>query len=333
MLYKIWEKNSGDYHQNNTVTITSILSCNRKVFLERRVPYHESPDKLWYSIRGTALHEVLDPHGKLKDWVSEKRFHRSLTDPDSECPDCKGTGYVKHAHMKHEEPCGCCHIGGQIDGLDLKTMTVYDKKSIGDNGLAFIKGGAKDKHILQVNIYRWVMKDGIIHDKELSKPEKTNFEKRGYIVSDPVAESHGHIRVSVPVENLKIQYMSMMQVVETGGLLRDKTRLLVSPPEKNVTEVSRRVLSTSSDRRTGAQTSSYELVYRVPEIPVMEDDIIRDFVLEQRKALIEGFKTGTPPGMAGDDERRWLCGFCPVKAYCDKINENTDKIFVFPMEG
>lgn len=122
-----------DYHKGDVITATSCLGCIRETYLTRTYPYYATIAQLYYSWRGTLTHHIFE-RPKLVDWKSEEQFSKEL--------DIDGKP-VK--------------LTGKIDGYDARSKALQDFKTIGDKGLMFvIKQGAKDDHIAQVNIYKWL---------------------------------------------------------------------------------------------------------------------------------------------------------------------------------
>lgn len=123
-----------DYHKGNLISPTSLLGCLRETYLTREYNYFATVSQLYYSWRGTLIHSVLN-RPKLKNWVSEKTYKKTLALNKKKAVTIKGT----------------------IDGYDELTFTLWDIKTIGDRGLNFIiKDGAKKEHVEQLNIYRWL---------------------------------------------------------------------------------------------------------------------------------------------------------------------------------
>ena len=120
---------SHDYHQGDVITATSMLGCLRETYLQRKYGYYSPVQSIFYSWRGTLAHSIFETT-ELSNWLAEERYERELD------------GII---------------ISGQIDGYDQVIQRLYDIKTIKDVGLSYvIKSGAKDDHIMQASIYRWL---------------------------------------------------------------------------------------------------------------------------------------------------------------------------------
>lgn len=145
IIDSILEIARADYHKDDVITATSCLGCLRETYLSRTCDYYASISQLYYSWRGTLIHNIVE-RPELANWVAEERYSKTLMVGDK-----------------------AIEISGKIDGYDLKEQTLHDFKTIGDKGMAFIiKSGAKEDHISQVNIYKWlcphkIKKLGIIY--------------------------------------------------------------------------------------------------------------------------------------------------------------------------
>ncbi len=140
-------------HTEDYISVTSLLGCMRQTYLSRLYDIYVSPKKLWWSLRGQLIHAILED--QPGDIMVEKVF--SIVVEGIE-------------------------IFGKIDYYNPKTKHLQDFKTTGDRGIPFIlKGGGKEDHISQVNIYKVLL------------------EENGY-----------------PVDKLSIIYMSLMEAFSTG---------------------------------------------------------------------------------------------------------------------
>lgn len=303
----------------STISVTGLLGCLRKTQLERIIPYYQTPDKLWYSLRGTSLHSVLDPGNELGGWLSEMRFHKFTGPPIPECVFCKGSGWIRIAHNRvtlKDEPCGCCSISGQIDGYDATTQTLYDKKSIGDSGLVYIKDGAKQPHILQVNIYKWLLNGGYVHN--LSFEDRIKFTKGGGVVlKTQDTLKNKWLQVDLKVRRLVVQYFTMMHVVLTGGELKQKTSFIKTPPNTHVNEINREVLRSYLSGNT--EMKLWQLTYKVPEVPILPESDVVSFINAKKQDMVNALQTNTPAPMCDEETQKWLCDFCGVRNICQEM--------------
>jgi hypothetical protein len=61
------------------ISVTSLLGCHRKTYLERRYEYFEPLEWLWYRFRGHLLHAIAERSTKdNSDYISEKRYFKEI---------------------------------------------------------------------------------------------------------------------------------------------------------------------------------------------------------------------------------------------------------------
>lgn len=111
------------------ITVTQLLGCPRKVFLEKGNDYCQTPLDNWPAFRGTIVHSMLEAHGEgASVEVRYEKVHRGVT------------------------------ISGQPDNVRVigtgKKRLLRDWKST--NNLPKYDS-VYSSHRLQVNIYRWLM--------------------------------------------------------------------------------------------------------------------------------------------------------------------------------
>jgi hypothetical protein len=164
-----------DVHTPEMISATSLLGCLRESYLVGITDSYPQPKKMWYTSRGSIIHGILEP---IKERIKSNKAFASL-DPNR---------FLVEERFSYKFPCivnektHTVTFSGQIDFYDLSTQTLIDYKTIGDRGINFIlTGGAKKDHIIQTNMYRFLL------------------EKAGY-----------------PVKRIVISYMSLMNIVETG---------------------------------------------------------------------------------------------------------------------
>ena len=60
-------------HQGAGLTITMGLGCPRKTMIQRMLPVHADPKKMWAAMRGTLLHEQMGhAMGTVEGWWTEE---------------------------------------------------------------------------------------------------------------------------------------------------------------------------------------------------------------------------------------------------------------------
>lgn len=319
ILFQIIKQTQTSNYGVSSISVTSLLSCIRKAYLEKLIPFNQTPEKCWYSLRGNLFHKLLDPGSDMDGWLSERRFYKLVDTPNIKCKFCQGLGWAYNRGLEMTEPCSCCAVGGQIDGYDAYNKELLDKKSIGDKGLIYLKEGAKEPHKLQVNIYRWLMSKGITH--KLKNTEKKVIKRAGGTFKKIVGPRSWY-EVSIPVEKMRIQYFSMMDVVITGGVMTNKTAYLVNPPDKQPTEINREELgSYLKDPVKGPKVTRWELTYSIPDVEIMEENLVTSYVMAKRHDLVDALQKWVIPPMCDEETKKWLCGFCGIKTNCERINE------------
>jgi len=255
VLESIKEQHGKDYHKGDVITATTMTGCLRSAYLTRVRDYYASVDSLYYSWRGTLIHKIFE-FPNVEKWDSEKLYKRVVDGIE---------------------------IFGKIDAYDrAKDRNIlYDLKTIGDNGLNFvIKQGAKDDHVLQTNIYRWLMQ--------------------------------------LPVNEIKIVYLSMMGFAETGKENWIDQSFKYEPDIKKMGM--KAAVPTGKFTKSGWQR--YQCCYDTPPVPFMPDEEIENFIATNSKILKHAFDTDTVPDINIDDSTRdWKCNmkYCPVFTDCQEI--------------
>jgi hypothetical protein len=62
----------------------------------------------------------------------------------------------------------------------------------------------------------------------------------------------------------------------------------------------------------------WECFYRIPEVPVYEDQTVTNFITPRLACLTQAFKAGIMPPVAEDEIRKWKCdGYCRVRELCE----------------
>lgn len=134
ILYRIYLTNQSEVRPNG-LTVTNLLGCSRKAYLQRREPYYDKPRFLYALFRGTILHSVLEDTNRLYEKghiVSEKRYHRMVP----------GTNV---------------DLSGKIDKYNRQTKTLEDYKTTMDDKVSELIRRMPEDYIKQANIYRWIM--------------------------------------------------------------------------------------------------------------------------------------------------------------------------------
>jgi hypothetical protein len=367
VLVHIQSKLQRDKHKGWYISVTSLLGCLRQLYLERSVDYFVEPPKNWYMLRGAILHHLLENPGiesMIEDLVKEvwRRVEAHPTNqthvnvilqealealnklaallPRKEIPNWESeteyefdTGLrVNHdgAIFTISELEEVVYAGelkplmlrGTIDVLRPETGEIYDYKTIGDRGLSVIKDGAKKDHIMQFNLYRLLVERG-----------------------NPVGKSDYK-----PIEIKKITafYMTMMQVVRTGGLMIENTPWRISDPTPHpnltATLITEKIepklkrgkskLSVDPDDYNLINNKRFKLTYAIPDVPLLDLDECTKFVQTNVPILYNGFVNKQMPPMCDPKDRLWRCdNYCPdaVRNACDAHNLITGEVREVPV--
>ena len=246
-------------------------------------------------MRSTYLERIIDYAAPPESqWWSLRGelIHRLVERPDMDNP------YLRRSEMRLRAKANGFEVSGQLDNYKLRFLEqgiLKDWKSIGDAGLQYIVfDGAKDDHVWQTNIYAWLGR------------------QNGY-----------------RIDRIEIAYLSLMQVVKTGQVA-PLTEFLVSPParggkRKHMIGAPRLVREYASGKR------KWECFYRIPEVPVYDDETVTSFITPRLACLTQAFKSGVMPPIAEDEIRRWKCdGYCRVRETCEAEERKHGRSLIIP---
>lgn len=246
-------------------------------------------------MRSTYLERVTDyaAHPESQWWsLRGELIHRLVERPDMDNP------YLRRSEMRLRAKINGFEVSGQLDNYKLRFLEkgiLKDWKSVGDAGLQFIVfDGAKEDHIWQTNIYAWLGR------------------QNGY-----------------RIDRIEIAYLSLMQVVKTGQVVAF-TEILVNPPTKSGKR--RNMIGTPRLlRQYPSGKKKWECFYRIPEVPIYDDETIVSFAAPRLACLSAAFKTATMPPVANEDIRRWKCdGYCNVREACEAEERANGRSLVIP---
>jgi hypothetical protein len=318
-----------DKHKGRYLSVTALLGCLRQLYLERTIEYYVEPPKSWWSLRGKIMHALLEQSEEvvIPNWQSETEYGWN-------------TGLYWTTSAKSittypvDETSEPIILHGTIDVLRPETGEMYDYKTIGDNGLAYIKNGAKPDHSKQFNMYRLLVERG--------KPIKKDAQGNKYL-----DDSY----VPVTIKRIRAFYMTMMQIAGTGGLMTENTDWRVSNPSPHQNMVGEPELLGSKSylalkrgkRKETATENDYELkeskkwriTYAIPDVPLMDLDETEQFIREKVPLLVQAFELGIMPPMCEPEQRQWRCeNYCPdqIRNACDKHNEKTGEKRIVEVE-
>ena len=150
-------KHNSTRRQGLEISITGILGCHRQTVLEKLNDYSHHPTKMWPALRGVSIHDVIERGQDLenKSIIVERRFSRQI-EVDGEL----------------------VTISGSPDELNIGKSVCIDYKTS--------KGRipqAKPDHRMQLQLYRWLVNDGI--DQETGEPIHYKIKRLGLVYLGP----------------------------------------------------------------------------------------------------------------------------------------------------
>jgi hypothetical protein len=295
----------------NAVSFDACLACSdecfdlevREALFERELNWQAeehtkdniSATALLGCLRSTYLERITDyaaPPESMWFSLRGELIHRLIERPDMDNP------YLRRSEMRLHAEVNGMKISGQVDNYKLRFLekgVLKDWKSIGDNGLQYIIfDGAKEEHMWQTNIYAWLCR------------------QNGY-----------------EVDRIEIAYLSLMQVVKTGKLATFAEFLVNAPAKsgkrKNMIGKPRLVKEYASGKK------KWECDYRIPEVPMFDDETVIEFMTPRLHALSEAFRIGAMPPVADDETRTWKCsGYCRVRSQCEAYEESQGRKLEIP---
>lgn len=287
MLFRFAEQHAGNIHKGEMISPSALKGCKRKLTLERTTDYYAEPPKLYYAVRGSLIHGFLEnvdgqPDGSgLQGVVTEKRLFKTLKTS-------LGVDFV---------------ISGQVDFYDAQTKTLEDYKTAADKAFYFLfDTGAKEEHVLQTNVYRWLMDGG--HLGSLDGPQ-----------------------VHWPVDRIVVHYVLMNQVISTGRMHYEKASGYKSP---NFGKTYRLETSRAVVGKNHRGTPIWEIQLDIPEVPLMtEVEIFKHIELNGLQTLkaFNVMKRGEmPDGVLYSRDDAWACDYCDTRSACHEYEAKANPI-------
>ncbi|MFH1486186.1 MAG: PD-(D/E)XK nuclease family protein [Chloroflexota bacterium] len=114
-----------EHEEVEGIRVTSLLNCLRKVVLEKRLDVHVPPEQLYWSFRGRLAHAIVE-YAQADGAIVEKRFTRQVEG---------------------------IPITGKPDVIYAEQELMVDYKTTA----AAPRLGPYDHHLMQLNIYRWLV--------------------------------------------------------------------------------------------------------------------------------------------------------------------------------
>ena len=260
LLHSVAEISKKDYHTGNIITPTTLIGCLRETYLSRITDYYSPIESLYYSWRGTLIHKIME-RKDLEGWMSEKVYSKTV----------------------EITPARVFTITGQIDGYDSFTQTLWDIKTIGDNGIGYVvKDGAKEDHIPQVNIYKWLL--------------------------------------PLEVKRIRLLYITMMTFAQTGQI-NSLTKSLKTYPTKKKYGFSYMQTPTREEISPSGY-APFKMFYDTPEVQIWTEEQVLDYIVPRADIMIDAFEKKIMPPMCDEKTQAWKCDkYCNFKEQCDKYEE------------
>lgn len=294
-----------NYHKGKYLSATSLTGCTRKLKLERTEDYYDYMKNVYYSYRGTLLHQITEDAAEWKfadgrslvdlGFLVENRIsigfcfahggfrlpaevdaHKEETWDKAVCPKCvKSRVAKKDRHrfilsgtMDSFHPDWKNYKDGVLPGI------IWDYKSMADYAMSmFVMGqgdsthhpNIKDEHFIQLHVYKYLF--------EIAAPPKM-FKAKG--VQDVI------------VTGAEIQGISMNDFPRTGASYRLKSM------------------------KTGWKPKDFT----IPTIEMKDNSWTEEFIKkaawDRYQALILGNSRGEIIAPDGKKDRHcWSCDFCP----------------------
>jgi len=131
--YVMW-LSEDDTEYSSKLSITKLLSCQRRAFFLSHLDYVIQPQDAWGLFRGTLSHSFLERY-KDENCLIETKFTKRYRNIE---------------------------ILGKPDKIDIKNKTIFDYKTIAgkiSDDYSLRWGNAKIEHQLQLNLYKWLIED------------------------------------------------------------------------------------------------------------------------------------------------------------------------------
>lgn len=277
VLKRIADRETANEHKGSMLSPTALSSCPRKLKLTRTVDYYATPQSFYDVTRGALIHGFVE-RIDLPGVVQEQRLFKSVPLPD-------GSSYV---------------FSGRLDYYDTVRQRLEDLKTMTEKGLyTLYRTGAKEEHIWQVNLYRWLMWGG-----HLGAPDGP--------------------QVFWPVQELQVHYCLMNRVISTGKRYVDRITARKTKAEINYgrpwpLEVKREEIG--AGRYSGS--TIWDVTFEIPPVPMYPFDQIEQYLAAHAPVRAQSFRDPSfiPDGVMADDDRNWECGYCAVRPECRAIEE------------
>lgn len=204
LLNAMWTAEHANPHKLDYIS-ASLLSgtdCPRKVWYERYEPFFETPERRYWSFRGTIVHKVIEEADieamEQLGWCQELTMKVKLKFPGVPAAIFDANGVWTGEFSQTEDL--VIWIRGTTDGNNVLTEELHDFKSMADakTEMLFRANEVDPKWVGQLNTYRWL----VAHTKTPAKLKK-RFPHLGKYLPAP--------------KKLVIQGIGMMATPRTGA--------------------------------------------------------------------------------------------------------------------
>jgi hypothetical protein len=151
----------------------------------------------------------------------------------------------------------------------------------------------------------------------------------------------------VEIEKITAYYMTMMEIVQTGGLLDVTTGYQVKEPDDGyltkqiiaerddiVTKKGKRKDSINPLDKELSHKVKYRLTYAIPDVKLMPLEQVEEFIRRKAQVLIDAFQQNKMPDMCSPETREWKCDtYCAdaIRTACDDYNRKVGVVREAPL--
>jgi hypothetical protein len=263
------------------VSPSALGGCPRALILERTTDFYQEPGQLYWAVRGSLIHGFLESSANVPGVIAERRLFKTVTDPET------GRTFT---------------LSGRFDYMSLTDKTLEDYKTIQDKSIDFIfNKGAKEDHVKQTNVYRWLMHGGHL-------------------------DSLAGEQVWWDIHRIQVHYMTLAGVYSTGTTFQLEYGKWQLPKKTFGCETERKVIG--QDKRGNDR---YGITVTLPEVPLMDWADVEAHIFKYGPELAEAFEQDPYDirAVLHDDDRNWQCRFCGPRPSCELLESQRNR----PVKG
>lgn len=278
VLATIWHNTYHNEHKGDMISPSALGNCPRSFVLERTKPYYQEPTKLYHTVRGSLIHGFLE-NAHIDGTLKEQRIYKPIDD---------------------------WWISGRFDFLDLrKGPTLEDYKTTQDKTTWFLfNEGAKTEHILQTNVYRWLLNGGHLGAKD-----------------GPV--------VNYDIDRIVIHYLFMGRIISTGTTIVERVTAYDKPRKPYGLQIKEEQIGFNKWGKP-----LFELTIQLPDVPIMSEEEVVAHIMTYGPELIDAFDMDPADirHVLDDSDQRWRCDFCGVRQQCLDIEATRNQPALFDLK-